>query len=153
VLVRPSRPAPRDGGFTLVELLVVIAILGILTAIAVPTFLSQRDKAHDAAVKQDLRAAATEVSAFFVSDERAAAVGATPGYYDLRLAAQQLGGLSVPTPTQGTVVEVRAFGGGEYCLRASSDKGATSGSPRTYFWYRSTSGMVSGDPTATTADC
>jgi type IV pilus assembly protein PilA len=46
---------PSDDGFSLIELLVVIIIIGVLAAIAIPVFLSQRSKANDVAAKSDLR--------------------------------------------------------------------------------------------------
>lgn len=49
-----NRHRPEDG-FTLVELLVVILVIGILSAIAVPVFLNQRNKAAEASVKSDLK--------------------------------------------------------------------------------------------------
>ncbi|AHY47286.1 prepilin-type N-terminal cleavage/methylation domain [Rubrobacter radiotolerans] len=57
---RPDHPGER--GFSLVELLVVVVIIGILSAIAIPTFLAQREQAQSAAVQSDLRNAATAAS-------------------------------------------------------------------------------------------
>ena len=52
-------------GFTLIELLVVMIILAILTAIAIPSYLSFRDRANNSAAGADLRAAIPSVEAFF----------------------------------------------------------------------------------------
>ncbi len=58
-----------EKGFTLIELLVIIAIIGVLAAIAIPTYASYRNRSYDSAVKSDLRNAATAQEAYFVDNE------------------------------------------------------------------------------------
>jgi type IV pilus assembly protein PilA len=58
-----------EKGFTLIELLVVIIIIAILAAIAIPTFLGQRQKAQDAAAKSLVRNAMTSIEAYYVDTQ------------------------------------------------------------------------------------
>jgi len=56
--------AHGEGGFTLVELLVVMLIIGLLAAIAIPSFFNQRDKARDADAKSAARTAQTAIETY-----------------------------------------------------------------------------------------
>jgi type IV pilus assembly protein PilA len=69
--------AQGESGFTLVELLVVMLILGLLAAIAIPSFFNQRDKAKDADAKAAVRTAQTAMETY-ATDHQGSYAAATP---------------------------------------------------------------------------
>jgi type IV pilus assembly protein PilA len=64
-----QRRGTDERGFTLVELLVVVLIIGLLAAIAISSFLSQRSKAQDAEAKQVIRTASHAVQVFHMDHD------------------------------------------------------------------------------------
>jgi type IV pilus assembly protein PilA len=126
----------NEDGFTLIELLVVIIIIGILAAIAIPVFLSQKTKGYEASMKSDLRTAAQEIEAQNVDNQdytlttfkgaKAVANATITG------SGQSVGGSTTMNLSAGNTITWIGSTTTSYCLKATTSK-VTTNSPVWYF--------------------
>jgi type IV pilus assembly protein PilA len=132
-----------EGGFTLVELLVVMLILGLLAAIAIPSFFNQRDKAKDSDAKAGVRTAQTAIETY-ATDNDGSYTGATEAALEAiepTLKDAGDGGTITVTPTgtgKGYTVSVQSDTGNDFNI-IRADSGQTT--------YTCTTGGTAGCPT------
>ena len=132
-MLEKLRKERGDEGFTLIELLVVIIIIGILAAIAIPVFLNQRQKGWEAAVKSDLRNAATSQETYltenntYTSDMEKLVASYGFKYSDTKNYATGTGNYIIATFTTNQ----------SYCLTATAASGKA-------FSYSSPNGLKDG---------
>jgi type IV pilus assembly protein PilA len=113
-IVRNARDRLRgEAGFTLIEILIVIVILGILAAIALAMFTTQKDKAHDADAKSNASALAGAMKSCYVE---------TSDYNDCdgAGAGDKLGATGLPMGAGAGQVSVNVSSASSFVVTATS---------------------------------
>jgi general secretion pathway protein G len=69
--MRPGKQERGQQGFTLVELMIVMLIIGVLAAIAIPSYLSSLKSAREAVLKEDLHVMRQAIDSYTMDKEQA----------------------------------------------------------------------------------
>ena len=106
-----KRVAQEESGFTLIELLIVLVIIGILLAIAVPSYLGFKDRANKAAAQANVRSAIPAAEAYYSDNGNYTgmdiASGASPNAGGLKGIDAGIKLNKVTVPTAGTLHALR----------------------------------------------
>jgi type IV pilus assembly protein PilA len=116
-----QRMANEESGFTLIELLVVMLIIGILAAIAIPTFFNQREKARDSGAKEMAHTAQVAIETY-ATDNNGSYSGVDPAALNAIDNSLQL---SAGTPAKPFLSDASAPTDNTWTLTVTSPTGNT----------------------------